>query len=148
MEFVQAVVATIRNIRGEKNIHPGKTISAHLEMPSISEVQQMYIKSLAKVEHLLVNSNLPKPEASASAVVKGYNLYIPLEGLIDLTAERERTEKEIINLEGILAKINAKLSNEKFIQNAKPELVEQERAKQTEWQSSLDKLKIVLEELK
>jgi valyl-tRNA synthetase len=148
IEFVQAVVTAIRNVRGEKNIHPAKTISVHLKVKSISDVQQMYIKSLAKVEELVVGEEIEKPKGSTSTVVKGFDLYIPLDGLIDLSAEREKTEKEIKNLEGILAKINGKLSNERFIQNAKPELVEQERAKQAEWQSSLDKLKIVLEELK
>jgi valyl-tRNA synthetase len=148
IEFVQAVVTVIRNIRGEKNIHPAKTISVYLKVVSISDVQQMYIKSLAKVEELIVGENIEKPKGSVSAVVKGIDLFIPLEGLIDLSVERERIEKEIKNLEGILAKISAKLSNEKFVQNAKPELVEQEKAKQAEWQNSLDKLKIVMEELK
>jgi len=118
-----------------------------MKINSISAVQQNYIKSLAKVEQLIVDSNIPKPKASASAVVKGFDLFIPLEGLIDLNVERERTEKEIKNLEGILAKVSAKLSNEKFVQNAPTQLVEQERTKQTEWQNSLTKLKIVLKEL-
>ncbi len=148
IEFVQAVVTAIRNIRGEKNIHPAKTISVYLKISAISEVQQMYIKSLAKVEELVVGENINKPKGSVSAVVKGFDLFIPLEGLIDLSVERERVEKEIKNLEGILAKINGKLSNKRFVQNAPAKLVEQEKAKQTEWQNSLDKLKVVLAELK
>ena len=147
IEFVQAVVTTIRNIRGEKNIHPAKTISVYMTINTLSEVQQMYIKSLAKVEELFVGENIEKPKGSISAVVKGFDLFIPLEGLIDLSVERERIEKEIKNLEGILARVTAKLANEKFVRNAPAELVEQERAKQTEWQSSLDKLRVVLEEL-
>ncbi len=148
IEFVQAVVTAIRNIRGEKNIHPAKTISVYLKISAISDVQQMYIKSLAKVEELVVGENINKPKGSVSAVVKGFDLFIPLDGLIDLSVERERVEKEIKNLEGILAKINGKLSNERFVQNAPSELVEKEKAKQTEWQNSLDKLKVVLAELK
>ena len=148
IEFVQAIVTTIRNIRGEMNIHPGKTISVYLKLNSLSKVQQKYIKSLAKVEELVVGNNIEKPKGSASAVVKGFDLFIPLDGLIDLSVERERVEKEIKNLEGILKKINGKLSNERFVQNAPVELVEQEKAKQIEWQNSLDKLKVVLEELK
>ena len=147
IEFVQSVVTAIRNIRGEKNIHPAKTIAVHLKIKSISDVQQMYIKSLAKVEELVVGEDIEKPKGSISAVVKGFDLYIPLEGLVDLDAERERVEKEIKNLEGILAKLNGKLANERFIQNAPAKLVEQERAKQSEWQSSLERLKIVLKEL-
>ncbi len=68
------------------------------------------LSPLLKVEELIVGENIEKPKGSTAAVVKGFDLYIPLEGLIDLSAEREKTEKEIKNLEGILAKINGKLS--------------------------------------
>jgi len=148
IEFVQAVVTAIRNIRGEMNIHPSKTISVYLKAKSLSDVQQKYIKSLARVEELVVDENSTKPKASATAVVRGYDMFIPLEGLISLNVERERTEKEIKKLEELLVRVNNKLSNEKFVNNAPAEIVEKERAKQTEWQNALDKLKAVLDELK
>lgn len=148
IEFVQAVVTVIRNIRGEMNIPPSKAISVYLKSDSLTEVQQKYIKSIARVEELVVDLNLQKPKASASAVVKGFDLFIPLEGLIDLNVEKERTEKEIKRLEGMLIGVNKKLSNERFVNNAPADVVEKEKAKQTDWQNALDKLKIVLHELK
>jgi len=148
IEFVQAVVTVIRNIRGEMNIPPSKAISVYLKSDSLTGVQQKYIKSIARVEELIVDVNLQKPKASASAVVKGFDLFIPLEGLIDLDVERERTEKEIKRLEGMIMGVNKKLSNERFVNNAPAEVVEKEKTKQADWQNAIDKLKIVLGELK
>jgi valyl-tRNA synthetase len=147
MDFVQAVVTAIRNIRGEMNIHPSKTITVYLRAKTLSEVQQKYIKSLAKVDELIIDLNIEKPKASATAVVRGFDLFIPLEGVIDLSVERERTEKEIKKLEELLVRVNNKLTNEKFVNNAPKEVVEKEKTKQAEWQNALDKLKTVLEEL-
>lgn len=147
IEFVQAVVTSIRNIRGEMNIPPSKAISVYLKSDSLTEVQQKYIKSIARVEELVVDLNLQKPKASASAVVKGFDLFIPLEGLIDLDVERERTEKEIKRLEGVIIGVNKKLSNERFVNNAPADVVEKEKAKQSDWQNAIEKLKIVLNEL-
>jgi len=147
IEFVQNVITGIRNIRGEMNIPPSKFISAHLKTNQLTEIQKEYIKSLAKVDELVVDINIEKPKASASTVVKGCDIFIPLEGLIDLNIERNRIEKEIIRLENLLNGVNKKLSNEKFINNAPKEIIEKEKGKQNDWQSSLNKLKIILSEL-
>ncbi len=147
IEFVQAVITAIRNIRGEMNIPPSKAISVYLKSDTLTEVQQKYIKSIARVEELVVSLELEKPKASASSVVKGFDLFIPLEGLIDLDVERERTEKEIKRLKGMLVGVSKKLSNERFVNNAPAEVVEKEKAKQADWQNSIDKLKVALEEL-
>ena len=147
MALIQDVITAIRNIRGEMNIPPSKKISAYLKTESLSQIQQDYIKSIAKVKELVVDKVLTKPKASASAVVKGFDLFIPLEGLIDLNVERERTEKEINRLEGMLAGVSKKLKNEKFVNNAPAEVVEKERAKLDDWESSLEKLKTILSDL-
>jgi len=148
IEFVQAVVTVIRNIRGEMNIPPSKAISVYLKSDSLTEVQQKYIRSIARVEELVVDVGLKKPKASASAVVKGFDLFIPLEGIIDLDVERERTKKEIKRLEGMIIGVNKKLSNERFVNKAPADVVEKEKAKQADWENALEKLKVVLEELK
>jgi valyl-tRNA synthetase len=101
-----------------------------------------------KVENLTVDADLEKPKASASAVVKGCDIYIPLEGLIDLDVERQRLEKEINRLEGLLNGVSKKLSNEKFVNNAPADVVEKEKAKQHDWTEQTEKLKKILEELK
>jgi len=80
-------------------------------------------------------------------VVKSSEIYVPLEGLIDLDVERQRLQKEITRLEGSLAGIEKKLSNEKFVSAAPADVVEKERTKQRDWQENLRKLKEILSSL-
>ncbi len=147
MEFVQNIITAIRNIRGEMNIPPSKMVNVFIKSSEVAQHQVDYIKKLAKVENLSVDKNLAKPKASASAVLKDCEIFIPLEGLIDLNKERERLHKEIARFENSLAGINKKLSNEKFLQNAAPEVVEKEKAKQQDWQENIKKLKEILKDL-
>lgn len=148
MDFVKDIITAIRNIRGEMNIAPSKKVNAMIKSSSVKDYQIEYIKKLAKVEELKVDANIQKPKASASAVLKGVEIFIPLEGLIDLEVERLKIQKEITRLEGSLAGIEKKLSNEKFVANASPEIVEKERAKQKDWNENLLKLKEILNNLK
>jgi valyl-tRNA synthetase len=147
MDVVENIVTAIRNIRGEMNIPPSKKINVLLKTNEVSERQIDYIKKLAKVDNLDAGENIVKPKASASSVVKSSEIYIPLEGLIDLDVERQRLQKEITQLEGSLAGIEKKLSNEKFVSGAPAEVVEKERTKQRDWQENLRKLKEILDNL-
>ena len=147
MEVVENIVTAIRNIRGEMNIPPSKKINVLLKSSEVGERQIDYIKKLAKVEDLKAGENLVKPKGSASALVKSSEIYIPLEGLIDLDVERQRLQKEITRLEGSLVGIEKKLSNEKFVNGAPAEVVEKERTKQRDWQENLRKLREILENL-
>jgi len=147
MEFVKEVVTAIRNIRGEMNIPPSKLVEVKLKSKFIQFDQFDYIDRLARAKSISVNPQMPKPKASASAITNNAEIYIPLEGLIDLDVERQRLQKEITRLEGSLAGIEKKLSNEKFVNGAPVEVVEKERAKQRDWQENLRKLKEILENL-
>jgi len=147
MELVENIVTAIRNIRGEMNIPPSRKINVLLKSSEVKERQIDYIKKLAKVEKLEAGENITKPKASASAIVKSSEIYVPLEGLIDLDVERQRLQKEITRLEGSLSGIEKKLSNEKFVNGAPAEVVEKERTKQRDWQENLRKLKEILENL-
>jgi valyl-tRNA synthetase len=147
MDFVKDIITAIRNIRGEMNISPSKKVNAMIKSSSVKDYQIEYIKKLAKVEDLKVDANIQKPKASASAVLRGVEIFIPLEGLIDLEVERQKIQKEITRLEGSLAGIDKKLSNEKFVANASPEVVEKERAKQKDWLENIGKLKEILANL-
>jgi valyl-tRNA synthetase len=147
METVQSIITAIRNIRGEMNIPPGKKINLIIKSSEVSTHQIDYIKKLAKVDETSIGADVEKPKASASAIVKNMELYIPLEGLIDLDKERERLEKEIIRLEGSLIGIEKKLANEKFINNAPKEVVRKEKTKQRDWTENLNKLREILSNL-
>jgi len=148
MEFVQDIITAIRNIRGEKNIPPSKMLNVFIKSSEVAPHQVEYIKKLAKVEKLTIDKNLEKPKGSVSAVLKDCEIFVPLEGLIDLDKEKERIQKEITRFEKSLVGIDKKLSNEKFLQNAAPEVVEREKNKQQEWKENIKKLKEILNDLK
>ncbi len=147
MEFVQAIITAIRNIRGEMNIAPSKQIKALIKTKAVKPHQIDYIKKLARVGELEVSEVMEKPKASASSVFKECEIYVPLGGLIDLDLERSRLKKEIERFENSLNGINKKLSNDKFVQNAAPDVVEKERTKKNDWEANLHKLKEILKEL-
>lgn len=148
VEFIQNIINAIRNIRGEMNIPPSKLINVYLKTGRINDDQIKYIKSIVKIDELVVDPAMQKPKASASAVVKDCDVFIPLEGLIDLNVERSRIEKEITRISGSLEGVKKKLSNEGFVAKAPAEVIERERTKMHDWETSLEKLKAILEDLK
>ncbi|HOI28838.1 MAG TPA: valine--tRNA ligase [Melioribacteraceae bacterium] len=148
VEFIQNIINAIRNIRGEMNIPPSKLINVYLKTGRINDDQIKYIKSIVRIDELVVDPAMQKPKASASAVVKDCDVFIPLEGLIDLNVERSRIEKEITRISGSLEGVKKKLSNEGFVAKAPVEVIERERTKMHDWETSLEKLKAILEDLK
>ena len=150
MALVQELVTAIRNIRGEMNIPPGKR--GHILLRALSEDllgiverNQRYIADLANVEEIVWGPDLEKPQTSASAVVEEAEVFLPLEGLINLDLERARLEKEIERLQRQMDTLNKKLSNEAFLRKAPAEVVERERRKQTECATTLEKVRRNLE---
>ena len=100
------------------------------------------IKQLARVEDIVVGTEVPT--ASAQIVIGEATVCLPLGGLIDVDAERARLTKAIEKAEADIAKIEAKLGNEKFVANAKPEVVASEREKLEEALPARDSLKAAL----
>ena len=145
--FVQDVVTAIRNIRGEMNISPAKQINVFMKSTAITISQEKYIKSLVRIDTLTADEYIDKPKACASAVVKGCDIFIPLEGLIDVNVERARIEKEIARILGSFNGVRKKLENESFVSKAPAEVIERERMKMNDWQKALEKLQTILEDL-
>jgi valyl-tRNA synthetase len=147
INFVQEMVTAIRNIRGEMNIAPSKPINVFLKSNAVTSSQERYIKTLVKIDQLIVDINLDKPKACASAVVKGCDIFIPLEGLIDTKVERARIEKEIARILGSFNGVRKKLENENFVAKAPAEVIERERMKMNDMEKALEKLQSILENL-
>jgi len=78
-------------------------------------------------------------------MVKSTEYYIPLGDTIDLEAEREKLLTELKYMQGFLDSVEKKLSNERFISNAKPEIIENERQKQADAISKIELLKASIE---
>jgi valyl-tRNA synthetase len=87
------------------------------------------------------------PKGSAQIVVGETIVALPLEGVIDMAAERARLEREIDKALSEIAKIDAKLGNESFVAKAPPEVVEENRERKTAFEASVQKLKAALKRL-
>ena len=145
MERLQEIVTAVRVIRGEMNVPPAKKIQVKISAssPDIEEALQRvkpYLMLLCCAETLEIGQAITQPAASGSAVTADAEIYVPLEGLIDLDAERKRLEKEIQKFIGLLKGLDAKLSNEKFTGKAPAEVVERERQRQGEYRVNVAKL--------
>ena len=94
MAFIQAVVGAVRNIRGTMRVPPGRRADVHLKVnsPETGDILnrfEVYLRTLARVGDLRIGADIVRPPASASAVLKDVEIYVPLHGLIDLEVERQ-----------------------------------------------------------
>jgi valyl-tRNA synthetase len=152
MERVQGVVYSIRNIRSEMNVPPAKKANVMVkadrpDLVKILEDNKNHIINLGKVENLKIGMRIKKPEHAASAVTKDAEIFVPLEGLIDLEQERLRLEKELSKVTAFLDKTNKRLSNEDFLKRAPKTIIEKEKAKREDYQRMVEKLAKNLEEV-
>lgn len=151
-ESIQKMISAIRNIRAEFNLNPNDEIdllikARNKETANALNDNEWIFRKLQPMGSFEVSADLEKPETSASAVIEGTELFVPLEGLIDLDKERKRIQKEIDRLEGFLKSIEGKLNNEGFVNNAPEDVVQKERDKKEDTETNLKKLRDILEEL-
>ncbi|GAB4222194.1 MAG: valine--tRNA ligase [Francisella sp.] len=134
--WLQSIVTTLRNMRSEVGIKPSLEISLVVKDASDEDIDcflqtDSFIKSLAKVSSISFNNNPPK---SLSQIIQGVELNIPLEGLIDIEAEKTRLNKELDKLKNEIDRAQKKLANEKFVANAPKEVVDAEQEKLVKYQ--------------
>ena len=148
---VQSHISAVRNIQAEMNLAPKAKLTIIIKpknskLSGLLESSAWIYNKLLPVDSLTFDTKATKPKASAASVVDGTEIFIPLEGLIDLDKERERIQKEIDRLQGFLKSIEGKLSNKGFVENAPEAVVEKERQKKTDAETDLKKLEKQLEE--
>ena len=151
MDLLQGLIRGVRNIRSSMNIERRQPVRALISAPedavaAIRENQRI-IADLANVESLEIGVGLTKPKASATEVVEQAQLYVPLEGLIDLAAERGRLHSRMEKAEQQLAATRAKLAKPSFVDRAPAEIVQRERERERDMQAQLDKLRASLADL-
>ena len=152
LDIIKKTISSIRNIRAEMNIPPGKEIdiiikSASIETTVFKELE-LYICRLAKIENITIDSNASKPDQSASIVIDDNEIFIPLIGVIDINVEIERLSKQIEAYKGRLRNVTKKLTNKNFADRAPLEIVENERKKQNKYETILKKIEDNLKSLK
>ncbi|MDD6889750.1 MAG: valine--tRNA ligase [Bacteroidales bacterium] len=134
MELTKEVITGVRGVRASKNI-PLKDLLVLNVLAPHAEMNDDLVKKLSNVE--AINYNAGKDASAVSFMVGTTEFNIPLSGKIDTSAEIERLRKEEAYLEGFLASVMKKLSNERFVNNAPAAVVEGERKKQADAESKL-----------
>jgi valyl-tRNA synthetase len=141
-EVCKEVIASIRNIRQQKQISPKEK----LELIEKSGAQHGYfddvVIKLANLSSLSYTKD--KVEGALSFMVKSTEFYVPMGSNINPEEEKERLTKELEYNQGFLKSVLVKLSNEKFVANAKPEVLASERKKESD---ALSKIKAIEEQL-
>jgi len=140
IDIVKQVISEIRNIRNTKQISPKEALSLKIKVNSEISYQD-YFNIISRLANISESEFVKEPVSGAGTFIAGKDeFFVPLENSIDPDVEKLRIEKEIEYLNGFLGAVEAKLSNERFMQNAKPEVVEIERQKK---EDALSKLKIL-----
>lgn len=146
IEQVKAIVSGVRTVRNQKNIAP----KVELELDAIGQNNyEIYNSVIIKMANLKAIEVVAEKPSDASGFMVGTDSFaVPVGDLIDVTAEIEKQEKELKHLEGFLAGIKKKLSNENFVANAPAAVIERERKKQSDSEEKIAALKASLEELR
>ena len=131
------ITREVRNIRSSYQIPPTKRLPLILRTSSpaqhaILEACQGYLTDLGRLSHLSWGPGVDRPGMAATAVVKGIEVHVPLEGVIDFREERERLRRELAKVDQALEQVTRKLSNEAFLGKAPAAVVSREEASRAE----------------
>ncbi|MGE5405921.1 MAG: valine--tRNA ligase, partial [Candidatus Saccharibacteria bacterium] len=138
---VIAVIRAIRNIRSEFNVPPGTKIEAmaatgNAPKAGLLENAADYVLGMANLKAFkVVGEDTAAPEQALMAHLGDVEVWVPLEGVIDIEKETARLNKELQGLEQEIARISGKLANEGFVAKAPPEVIEKEKNRLAEAQT-------------
>jgi valyl-tRNA synthetase len=149
---LKEIVYIIRNIRGEMHVPPELKASVlvkgiHDHVHGIIEDNRDVIKFLAGLEEITCSGQIVKPAGSASAVGSGYEVYLPLKGLIDFGREKVRLEKDQLRLQSELVRSKTKLQNADFVNKAPRDVVALEKDRLRSFEENIERVKNLLASL-
>ncbi len=152
MEVIMETVMAIRTIRGELNISPSLELKAvvktHAEhTKDILADNMLFLKKLSRADIQRVGADIEKPKSSSAAVRTHVEVYVPLEGLLDVDLEIERINKEMEKLEETAAFLGKKLNNEDFVGRAPAAIVAKEKDKYEDCVRKMDRVRENLQKM-
>jgi valyl-tRNA synthetase len=135
------IISELRNIRNSKGISPKVSFDliVKTEQEGIYKIWESIIRKLANVSNITYNG--AKPEKYLSSLIGTDEIFIPYAEEIDEEGERRKMQEELIYLEGFLKSVDAKLNNERFVANAKPDILEKEKQKRSDAMEKIEKLR-------
>ncbi len=146
LDRLKEAIVAIRAIRADYNLHPTAALRVIVlaEKESarrlFAEFAEM-IKLLARVSELEIREGGERPKGAASAVLTDAEIFVPLEGLVDVKAELQKLAKEEKKVLKELERVKGRLKNEKFLQKAPQEVVEKEKARARELEEKLSRIR-------
>ncbi|AYO58507.1 valine--tRNA ligase [Chryseobacterium sp. 6424] len=142
-DLAKDIISGVRNYRQSKGISPRESVEIFTNAEHFEN--EDLVKKLANISDIHYAQKTDKP--SFTFLIGSSEISIPLSENLDLSEEKTKTEDEIKYLKGFLISVDKKLSNEKFVANAKPEIVEAERKKQRDAQEKIALLEAKLKTL-
>lgn len=153
MELLMELIRAVRNIRAEVNVPMSKKIELMIKPKSEAEAailsrNEEFVSRFCGTSKLAIDLSLNAPDKAMTAVVTGAELYFPLAGLIDISQEIARLEKEIQTLNAEVERVEKKLANEGFVAKAPAKVIEEEKAKMADYAEKRSVVQARLAELR
>ncbi|GAA3261017.1 Valyl-tRNA synthetase [Lactococcus lactis subsp. lactis] len=144
------LITAVRNIRAEVNTPLSKQVPIFIKSEQAEFLNSVapYITRFANPSELVIAEEVVLDEQAMTAVITGAELFLPLKGLINIEEEIARLEKELAKWQKELDLVNKKLGNERFVANAKAEVVQKEKDKLADYKEKFDTVKARIAELK
>jgi valyl-tRNA synthetase len=145
LEWIKNIIIAIRTIRSEMNISPGKLLPILFRHGTASDkhnsqCHQLLLMSLAKIKSIQWLNECETPPLSATAFVSDLEIFIPMSDFIDMQAEADRLNKEILKIQKERERIQQKLINPQFTEKAPREVVTKEKKRDEELRITFEKL--------
>ena len=147
VKAVYEAVGRARNLKAEYGLSANKGVKFIIDPEGGSFDEADVFQILAGAGEIVVEPGFEAEKGVPTALTAIGKIYLPLEGLIDVEAEKERLGKELAKAEDELKKVNAKLSNENFTSRAPEAVVQEMRDRQQDWQERADELGRMIENL-
>ncbi len=153
MEMLMGIITGIRNIRSEAEVHPSQRIEATVVCADPARAAALAafataIADMTRLSSFTVLAEASRPTDAATYIYKDIEIFVPMKGLVDVAAEQARIGRERGKVEAKLVQVSGKLANERFLANARPEVVAGEREKMAELEARLAKLREAEERLR
>ncbi|MFG3611075.1 valine--tRNA ligase [Rummeliibacillus stabekisii] len=153
MKLLMDIIRAVRNIRAEVNTPMSKKVPMYISAKdaqtlAVLEENKAYIEKFCNPETLSLGENLQVDMKTMSAVVSGAEIFLPLEGLIDVKAEIERLTNELKKWEQEVKRVQGKLNNERFVSKAPEDVVAAEREKEADYLEKFTTVEKRIAELK
>lgn len=139
-EAVYAAAGRMRNLKAEYNVAARKDVKFILIKAQSWLADEIDVLGLLAGGEVEIHDSYDAPKGTPAAVTDIGEVYLPLEGLIDVEAEKARLDKEIAKVQAEVKKCDAKLGNSAFVDRAPADLVEREKQRKDEWAQKLGQL--------